>query len=126
TLYTVEIATSAAFQPEVSSAVISALTQTFSGLTPLTAYNLRVRAQNGIGVLSPAATLSTTTAQGTVPASAPALSASALGVSSISWTWSAVSPASGYNFFPSSGGPPIVLSSSTLSLVQTGLLINAP
>ena len=50
------------------------------------------------------------------------LTAVALGISSISWTWNAVPGAASYSFYPSSGGPAVPLAGT--SFIQTGLSPN--
>lgn len=53
------------------------------------------------------------------------LAAAAQGVSSITWTWNSVAGATGYDFFPSTGGAPIALTgNAATSLTLTGLSTN--
>ena len=53
------------------------------------------------------------------PLSPPSLSTSAIGTSSITWTWTGNPSAASYNFYPSTGGPAIATADTTLT--QTGL-----
>jgi len=76
-------------------------TTNFIGLSPGTTYYLRIRAENGAvaGAGIPTA-FSTTASTVTMPTPSPAsLAGSALGVSSINWTWNSVTGASSYNFY---------------------------
>src|ERR1019366_1874371 len=84
TSFLVELATNSSFAPDASSATVVSTSATFTRLTPATTYFLQVRAQNAAGVLTVASVaVSTATLApppGTVPTSAPVLSATALGV----------------------------------------------
>jgi uncharacterized repeat protein (TIGR01451 family) len=65
----------------------------------------------------------TTVATVIAPPAAPVgLAGTALGTSSITWSWNAISTATGYQFYPSTGGAPIVLSGTVVT--QTRLSTN--
>ena len=59
---------------------------------------------------------------GTGPPTPSNLSVTTLGASSITWAWNAVSGATSYDFYPSTGGAPINLSGTTFT--QTNLSTN--
>ena len=81
------------------------LTETYSaalgGLLPYTTYYVRVRAYNGDGVPT-SFSVAPSTRTNVPPPLAPALSAAALGVSSVSWTWNDVEHESGYRLYSGS------------------------
>jgi hypothetical protein len=105
---------------------LTGLTTTFTMLSPQTTYYLGLAAINGNGFVTPAAViLTTTTLPGPLSSPPPTptgLMATALGLSSMTWTWSAVFGATGYNFYPSTGGPAITLIGAALT--QAGLSTN--
>ncbi|MFI5345768.1 MAG: fibronectin type III domain-containing protein [Elusimicrobiota bacterium] len=108
-----------------TSSLTTASTQaTLTGLSAASTYYVTVSALNGNALAAPCGVVLSTVTTPPPPSTAPAgLSGAALGVSSISWTWSAVAGASGYNFYPSSGGPAIAVAGPPLT--QTGLSTNA-
>lgn len=105
--------------------VVSTSAAELSGLIPNTTYYWKVRAINLDGIPSD---FDQTVSARTFPPtpSAPSLpSGSALGVSSISWTWTAVPDAQTYRLVRSTDGA-LLTSTSGLSFVQTGLSPNRP
>jgi sugar lactone lactonase YvrE len=54
----------------------------------------------------------------------PHLGVGASSSTSVTWSWTAVSSATGYQFWPSTGGPAISLAASSTSLTQIGLSTN--
>ncbi|MBI5240185.1 MAG: Ig-like domain-containing protein [Elusimicrobia bacterium] len=58
------------------------------------------------------------------PGTAGTLSAAALGVSSISWTWTAVADAQSYSLYRATNTASLIASTPTLTYVQTALLPN--
>ncbi|MBI4248018.1 MAG: S8 family serine peptidase, partial [Elusimicrobia bacterium] len=102
---------------------LSLTSATFTGLTPGTTYFLTVGALNGNGILTASnLEISTSTLGLVAPVS---LSAAALGVSSITWSWPNVNNEEGFRVLTSTGGnlsgnlPP-----NTVSWTETGLSTN--
>ena len=121
--YRVEYSTSGNFTTSVSSASMASSTfTTIGGLTPGTSYYYRVAAMNRTGGLSnftgiPAASY-------TLAPPPDLLEAMVLGVSSISWTWSASTSALSYKLYSTSDlGTPIAAQPG-LSFIQTGISTN--
>ncbi|MBI4248887.1 MAG: fibronectin type III domain-containing protein, partial [Elusimicrobia bacterium] len=102
---------------------VSETSATFTGLSSRTTYFLSVRALNGDGVLTTASPVISTATPGL---SAPAsLSAAALGVSSITWSWPDVTDKDGFRVVSSTGGNISGdLSPNTLAWTETGLSTN--
>ena len=97
-------------------------TTTFVSLTPSTTYYIRVRAQNGDLFASAfSASGSTRTLNVPVPQN---LIGTALGVSSISWTWSSVTGASSYNVYEATSTSTLVGTSGTNSFFDINLSTN--
>jgi|GEM_PF-1416864 len=109
------------------SAIYSGAAQAFmdTGLQPDSTYYYRVRNINHAGVRT---AFSATGAVHTLPAVPGALSAppvgSALGVSSISWTWGALSRVSGYKVYPATAPTEQLAVAAGPVYVRTGLLPN--
>ena len=97
----------------------TALQKSITGLSSGTTYYLTVNAINGSSTIAPSGIVLSTV---TVPAAPTGFSGAVLGISSISWTWNASTGATGYEFYPSTGGAPISLMAT--SLTQTGLSTN--
>ena len=96
------------------------------GLLPNTTYNVRVRAKNGQAsdALGQTFTGFLTGSFATLAAAPTSLSASALGVSSIAWSWSAVPTATSYRLENANTGAAIVVTGGT-SFNQTGVAANS-
>ncbi|MBI3564673.1 MAG: hypothetical protein HY079_05705 [Elusimicrobia bacterium] len=96
----------------------------FADLSPATGYSLRVTAVNGNGfVTEPSPAASTQTAAAPPPAP-QGLAGAPLGVSSVSWTWSAVSGADGYLVTSTAGAA--LADTPLASYETTGLSTNTP
>src|SRR5439155_8876378 len=98
-------------------------TTDFVNLIPATTYYFRVRAANGDGFATGFSLAGSTL---TLPVPAPAIvNGTALGVSSISWTWSAVTGAQSYNVY-SASSPTTALGSGlgAPTFNETGLSTN--
>jgi hypothetical protein len=122
TAYVAEISNTFNFFPLAGSATsVGSYSALFSGLNAATVYYVRVRAM-GLAPNTEADSVSITTM--TLPAQLQGLSAAALGISSITWSWGGVAGATGYDFQPSTGGPPISWNATSLTLV--GLSTNTP
>ncbi|OIO07649.1 MAG: hypothetical protein AUJ52_09865 [Elusimicrobia bacterium CG1_02_63_36] len=109
-------ATAAAF-----SDAFTAQTTTYANLAAGTTYSFRLRSQNGDGLPSGVATASTQTLPGVIAA----LSGTALGASSLTWTWSnAAGPTvEFYRIYRGSTGVELATTTAT-SFLDAGLLAN--
>ena len=116
--YVAELASDAGFSAGVRTVATSDFNAAFTGLSPQTRYYVAVQAagNNGPSVWTAAQSAFT------LPAAPGNLTATALGVSSISWTWNAAVGATGYDFYPATGGPAGFTQAATL--MQTGLATN--
>ncbi|PIU20292.1 MAG: hypothetical protein COT18_03030, partial [Elusimicrobia bacterium CG08_land_8_20_14_0_20_59_10] len=121
--YRVEYSTSGDFTPSVSTAVVAASTfTTVSGLVPGTSYYYRVAAINWSGGLSGFAGLF---ASGYTMAAPPEIIQDmVLGVSSISWTWSASTSALGYKLYEQADPDTPIAELPGLAFIQSGLSTN--
>lgn len=107
--------------PVAFAAGLTATTTGLTGLTSGTTYHLRVRARNSAGVPT-AFTLVVTTP--TAPAGIAAPTGLALGISSISWTWTNAGAAASYRLRrPATGA--IVAVTTAPFFIDTGLATNA-
>lgn len=88
-----------------------------TGLAPATTHQFRVRAQSPGGTVTDFAPIFTTV---TIPSGLPAPTGAALGISSISWTWSNAGPAASYRLHRPDLGT-LVAMTTVPFLVQTGL-----
>jgi len=90
TSYTMQLATDSAFSNVIVQRDVAGSPQTFTGLTRVTPYYIRWRANNGVGSSGWSPTFSTATLS--APASAPqGLSAIVSGIGQVTLTWSAPS-----------------------------------
>jgi fibronectin type 3 domain-containing protein len=90
------------------------------GLSPFTTYYVQVQAENTAGAIS---SLSQTAATQTALAPPANLQALVLGVSSISWTWSASPGAVSYNVFTNTGS--LLATVTTTAFLAVGLSTNS-
>lgn len=100
-------------------ASVSRTQAAFTGLTPGTAYSVRVRARNGDGIATEFAPMVTATTR-ILPASPVSI-----GISSIAWSWDPV-PGASYLLFAASDTQPTreIGSASSPAFVWTGLSTN--
>ncbi len=122
TLYLLEASTDPLFGLVAASSSTVATTATVSGLLPFTTYYLQVQAVNFVVIATSWTQLGSTTTF-PIPQAVQNLQAAMVGVTSITWSWGSVAGSTSYNFNPSSGGPPISLSTTNLTL--TGLFPNS-
>ena len=99
-------------------------TTIFNTLASGTTYYVRVRAANAGGVLTGFDSVLSTQTLLPPPGIPQNLSGSALGVSSISWTWNAVTSASSYNVYEATSPTTRVGNTPTTTFTDTGLLTN--
>jgi len=122
--YLVQASTASDYSGTIySSSTTNVVLSTLSvvGLTPATTYFFRVESQNWDAVYSFVDVGSTVT----LPTPAPLnFHGTALGVSSISWTWDAVSGASQYRIYQATSPSTLVGTSLTTSFVEIGLSTN--
>ena len=109
------------FSTPIAFASFLSGTTTFTGLTPSTMYAVRVRAENGDGVASGFSAIDSTQTLTAPPAH---FAGTALGVSSISWTWDAVSGASSYSVYPASNPAVPIATVGSPGWIETGLSTN--
>ena len=108
--------------PIAFSADLTANTTALTGLTPSTTYYVRVRAENGDLFMTAFSVPGSTV---TLQASAPSgLTGTALGVSSISWTWSSVANASSYNLYMATSTATLIANVASPSYNEIGLSTN--
>lgn len=124
TRFAVELSTND-FGPLMSSQSVTGTQASFSGLTPSTSYWFRVKAIDRIGRES-AYTAAALKRTASVALSAPAgVSVAALGTSSITISWSAVTFAVTYNLYVATNtGSPFATGVTTTSFARTGLSAN--
>ncbi|MFA6093317.1 MAG: fibronectin type III domain-containing protein [Elusimicrobiota bacterium] len=101
-----------------------ALSATFYGLAPYTTYYLRVSASNYGGVLSDLSAVESTRTWPAPPAAPGTPAGTALGVSSISWTWAAAPYAASYTVRPATDSATVIGSTAAPAYHQTGLAPN--
>ncbi|MEK9145205.1 MAG: fibronectin type III domain-containing protein, partial [Elusimicrobiota bacterium] len=97
----------------------------FSGLSSKTTYHLRVLAMNGDSILTAFSASASTVTKPPLPSAPGTPAASALGTSSISWTWSAAVDAESYLLFDSTQAATLLGSATSLSLVASGFTANS-
>jgi hypothetical protein len=102
-----------------SNGLIATTTNVF-GLDRGTTWYFRVRAQNGNALRTG---FSVTAATETLPTPVSGVAASALGISSVVWTWNSAGPAADYRIFQSTAIELIGISSST-QFILTGMPTN--
>ncbi len=108
------------FATVYSSQGVNSTGATFSGLTSGTTFSAQVQAVTQFGA---ATNFSFMTSTQTLPDVPPNLSGLALGVSSISWTWSVSNGAYGYNLFSATGA--FLGTTASTSFIETALSTNA-
>ena len=127
TVYQVSESTDATFATAISTPIVlgssfTALTTTFMNLIPATTYYVRIQAENGDSI---ATTFSVVSDTETLNAPAPIiLSGTAVGVSSISWTWSSVIDATSYKVYQATSTGTLLISTTTPAWIDTGLSTN--
>lgn len=123
TVYQLWLDADAAFsQPSISTMTVSS--HTASGLQPGTQYFFKARAMNGDGIFSDFSAAVSTITMPLLPVQPAAPSGSALGVSSITWSWAAVSGATGYRVYAATAQSTLLASPSVPAYVQEGLSPN--
>ncbi len=106
-------------------ALVSTTTYTAEGLAASTAYYFKVRAINHAGTYSGFDSAISTTTYPPPPGQAAAPVGTALGISSVSWTWTALAGASSYNIYPATDTAAAIGASVTSAFIQEGLTPNA-
>jgi hypothetical protein len=110
--------------PIAFGAAFTANTTNFANLLPGTTYWLRVRAENGDGVITSFSTIGATE---TLPTPAPTgLTGVALGISSITWIWNSVPGATQYKVFEASSPATLITTVAVSSYTETNLSTNLP
>ncbi len=115
--FTADISTPIAFASNFTNT-----TTTFTGLVPNTTYYVRLRAINGDGLFVTAFTATASTQTWNTPAPV-GMAGTALGVSSVSWTWSAIPNASEYRVYQATSSL-LLQSVASPTWDETGLAIN--
>ncbi|MFH1723099.1 MAG: fibronectin type III domain-containing protein [Elusimicrobiota bacterium] len=96
-----------------------------TGLRPLTEYAFMVGARNGDSVPTAFTAEASTMTLPPAPGEPAVSGGTALGVSSISWTWSRLPHASRYNVFRASDTSEALATTDSTAFVWTGLSVNA-
>ncbi|MDA8243419.1 MAG: Ig-like domain-containing protein [Elusimicrobia bacterium] len=126
TRYQYDISTSPSFSPAYQGAGPLG-TVTITNAAEGTTYYARVNAINAAGIptayaeAAPAVTLVHIVPP---PAQAQAPAGSALGTSSITWSWAGLAGAAGYRVYPATAASSLLASPATASYVQSGLAPN--
>lgn len=126
TLYTLELSTNN-FGPVLASSQTKASQAVISGLTPSTTYYFRAAAVDRIGratAFSPVASTKTASVVLTAPLG---VSGTALGVSSVTWSWSPAAGATSYDLYSASNTSPGAYFAAGLAgtaYIQSGLSAN--
>ncbi|MBI2363146.1 MAG: fibronectin type III domain-containing protein, partial [Elusimicrobia bacterium] len=123
TLYALEVAVDAGAFASAATTTASGLS--VEGLSPGTTYAFRVRALNADLVATAYSASASTQTRPALPGLPGVPSGSAVGVSSIQWTWAAASDAAAYRVFSASSPSDLVGSVTVPPFFQTGLSPNS-
>lgn len=121
TLYQVQLAASSDFTTLSHSFQIEGTSGQFSGLSENTTYYLRARARNRNDIFTDFNIFASSI---TRPGAPSGVFGTALGVSSISWTWDAIPGALSYNVYSSTGALSLSSNVSSNNFIQIGLSTN--
>ena len=126
TNYNAILSNNSSFSSNVSSGILAANTTTYGSLSGGTTYYFQVKLSTESEAAYSINRISTATLSAPAPSVPTGFSGTALGVSSISWSWNDVSGETGYRVIPSTSNTSLSgnLSANSTVWIETGLTIN--